>query len=198
MYEKFGFKYDQSMFSNDNSTPPINCFDDRDNLPMLINFDTKPGYAELSLEEKKQKIIKITSGSDKGFDKSKICNVRGDSQKLLGYLKTIKLYLDNEEGSSANDYTRTSPIGRLITQLKNMNSDPINKGVSKNNRAYSIAKNLNDIIDYIENPPQSDNLDIKNKVDILLKTLPPKTGGRLTQKHKIYYKQPTRKIYKQN
>jgi hypothetical protein len=199
MYEKFGFKYDQSMFSNPNSTPPVSCFDDRDNLPMLINFDTKPGYAELSLEEKKQKIIKITAGNDKGFDKSKICNVRGDAQRLLGQLKSIQLYLDNSEGSSPNDYKRTSEEGRLITQLKNLNNDPINTGLSKNNSRYSITKILNEITDYMENPPQPDNLDIKNKVDILLKLLPPKTGGRLTRKHKRhYYKQQTRKIYEQN
>jgi hypothetical protein len=80
MYEKFGFTYDAKMFSDD-------CFSDRRNLPMLIDFNTNPGYSNLDDEGKKQKVINIISGTDRGFPKSKICYSTGKYQTVLAYLK---------------------------------------------------------------------------------------------------------------
>jgi hypothetical protein len=108
MYEKFGFTYDQTMFSD--VAKGIECFNDRDNLPMLIDFYTKPGYAQLDKNGQKQKIVDILIGSDKGYPKSKICGVRGDYQRLLGMIKSIKLYIDNEPGSSLADFVGTESL----------------------------------------------------------------------------------------
>jgi hypothetical protein len=128
MYEKFGFTYDQTMFSNPRSNPPIKCFDDRDNLPMLIDFDTKPGYAGLTQEDKREKIVNITAGSDRGFPKSIICSIRDtDRQKLLGLLKTVKLYIDNKPGGSLDDYE--DEIEDFLYELKRIHAQSPSKRI---------------------------------------------------------------------
>jgi hypothetical protein len=190
MYEKFGFTFEPTMFSN--PSLGVECFDDRDNLPMQINFQTKPGYAELSIDERKEKVINITAGLDRGFPKSKICSLRGDQQKLLGYLKSIKLYIDNESGASLKDYEPTSDIGILIDKLQMIHSLTLS---SKRRRA--APGTLDEFINYLENPPATPNTDMEEKVNKLIEFLPneqTRGGKKLTRKIRIYSKRYSRKI----
>jgi len=190
MYEKFGFTYDQTMFSDDSKG--IDCFSDRDNLPMLIDFNSKPGYSELDNAGKKQKVVNITAGADRGFPKSKICSLRGDYQKLLGMVKSIKLYIDNEEGSSLDDFPPKNPYGILIKQIKDMHIIP-----NHNHKVGSITSltpaalegTIDEVIDYLENPPQPEDTELKRKIDNLLQYLPvdkkKTTGGSKKLRRKI-------------
>lgn len=194
MYEKFGFTYDQTMFTDSNKG--IDCFDDRSNLPMLIDFNTKPGYAELDKNAQKSKILNITSGNDKGFQKSKICSLRGDEQKLLGFLKSLKLYLDNTPGETMDDFLSTSDDGIMINQLRRIHQDP---NAPRGRRApISSAREgtLEEFINYLENPPQPDDPVMKEKVNRLIPYLPKskKKGGMTRKKQKIS-KRFTKKRY---
>lgn len=191
MYEKFGFTYDQTMFSDD--TKGIDCFPDRDNLPMLIDFNTKPGYAESSNEEKKELVVKITAGINKGFSKSKICSVRGEDQRLLGILKSIKLYIDNEAGSSLDDFLVTSDQGVLIRQIKNMHEDPtLIRGSRRTSVPPTREGTIDEVINYLENPTTPDDPIMRDKIDRIIKYLPPKPkpkpkkniGGKFSRKLK--------------
>lgn len=197
MYEKYGFAYDQTMFSNNTVNPPINCFADRDNLPMLIDFQTKPGYAELSQEDKKTKIINIAANLDRGFAKSPICGIRDkDRQKLLGYLKTIKLYIDNEPGSSLDDYSITSIGGRLLYSLKNIHALPLT-GSRRSAPPPSRPGTLDEFINYIETtPPSTPDTDMETKINKLITILPKdiKKGGRITKKIRHDIKRESRKL----
>jgi hypothetical protein len=186
MYEKYGFTHDPTMFSN----PPINCFSDRDNLPMLINFDNKPGYTELSLNDKKDKILNISAGLDRGFPKSKICSLRDERQILLGYLKTIKLYLDNQPGASLDDFEPTTNKGELIAQLKTIHSS-----ISRSTRRNPTKEGtLDEFIDYLENPPVKPDSIMEQKVVALIKSLRLETSrGGKTRKIKRNFSRHSRK-----
>jgi hypothetical protein len=196
MYEKFGFTFDPTMFSN--PSLGVECFNDRDNLPMQINFKIKPGYAELSIDERKEKVINITAGLDRGFPKSKICSLRDKRQKLLGYLKIIKLYIDNEPRASLKDYLPTSDEGKLINQLEIIQAD---SSTRKRVRGDSRPTNyMEQFIDYLENPTDPPNVVMEQKVNKLIKFLPepPTTGGKLirkTRKIRRYNKRYSRKMY---
>lgn len=153
MYEKFGFKYDHSMYSDWNEG--ISCFDDFLNLPMIINFKTLQGYAELNRESKLQKIINITSGIDKGFAKSLICSVRGPEQKLLGILKTLKIILENSP-SMVDEDTSIKIIANIIYY-----GNPTGRGeplISRNSYIPTVDR----YIAYLETPveyrPQGINI----------------------------------------
>jgi hypothetical protein len=197
MYEKFGFTYDQTMFSNPTANPPIKCFDDRNNLPMLIDFDTKSGYAGLSQKDKKEKILNITAGLDRGFSKSKICSIRDPSrQKLLGLLKTIKLYIDNEPGASLDDFLATSDKGALLHQLKMIHAPQLPSNASRSSAPTPLRPDtLDEFINYLENTPTPPDADMEQKIATLIQFLPKdkKTGGRLSRKYK---KKPHRYSHK--
>ena len=192
MYEKFGFTYDQTMYSDD--TKGIDCFSDRDNLPMLINFTTKPGYAEINNELRKDKVVKITAGIDKGFAKSKICSVRGEEQKLLGMLKSIKIYIDNEPDSSLDDYVPISNEASIIRQVKNMHIEPsLIRGSRRSATPPTREGTIDEVINYIENPPTPDDPVMRGKIDRILQFLPSKpkpkpklnnVGGKSSRKIK--------------
>jgi hypothetical protein len=198
MYEKFGFTYDQTMFSNPKAKPPIDCFSDRNNLPMLIDFNTKPGYAGLSQEDKKEKVLNITSGLDRGFPKSKICSIRDpDKQKLLGYLKTIKLYIDNEPGASLDDYLSTSDEGVILYQLKMIHAPELPSNVSRRNAPTPKREGtLEEFINYLENTPANPDAYMEKKIAKLIQFLPKdkKKGGRLSRKNKKIYNNYSRKM----
>lgn len=193
MYEKFGFTYDQTMFSNESSTPPIDCFVDRNNLPMLIDFETKPGYSELNKEGKKNKILDIIAGTDRGFPKSKICSIRGNNQNLLGYLKSIKLYLDNEPGGSIDDFDESEIHKNILNELSLIisSSKTGRKRVSKN---QLMLMKLDEIIDYIENPPSTPNTNMDQQIQKLITFIPQQTTGGMTRKKLRHNKRYTRKI----
>ena len=175
MYEKYGFAYDPTMFSNDR----ILCFDDRYNLPMIINFDTKPGYMELSINDKKDKILNISAGLDRGFPKSKICSLRDQRQILLGYLKSIKLYIDNQPGGSLGDFEEAPDKNVLIQQLKTIHSS-----ISRSTRTNSTREGtLDEFINYLENPPARPDSIMESKINKLITFLPSENikGGKTKQ-----------------
>lgn len=136
MYEKFGFLYDSKLFSNKNTQ----CFNDRNNLPMLIDFNSRDGYSNLTSDEKKQKIVQIICNLDKGFQKSKICYIKDTNQKLLGIFKSIKIHLDNTENISIDYFKNNniSPEYDIINILHNSGGQPT----------------IEEVINFIENPPQ--------------------------------------------
>lgn len=186
MYEKFGFSYDQTMFTD--YKKKIFCFDDRVNLPMLIDFNNKPGYAGLSSDDKKQVVLDVIVGKNKSFPKSKICSVRGDYQTLLGYLKSIKLYVDNTENSSLAVFSPRTLEGSIIRQIKEMHQD---QGVTRRSRSaaqQSPAKEgtIDEVIDYIENPPQPDDPIMKAKVDKIIRVLPKPSNAKIGGTMKKY------------
>lgn len=158
MYEKFGFTYDQSMYTNVDVNPPVFCFSDVGNLPMIIDFVNKPGYRELDNNSKKQKVANITAGIDRGFPKSKICSLRGEPQKLLGFLKTIKLYIDNTPNVPADVYSKLTS-----SQRAGIRPRPIIVEYVLNN-----GGNFENLINYLENPPITEDPAMKQMIDGLL------------------------------
>jgi hypothetical protein len=196
MYEKFGFTYDQTMFSDDTANPPVVCFEDRNNLPMLIDFDTKPGYSGLTQEDKREKIVNITAGLDRGFPKSIICSIRDEQrQKLLGFMKTIKLYVDNKPGATVGNFSRRSYEGDFLYQLKRIHQQtPSNLS---NTRVPKRIGTLDEFINYIENTPTPPDADMEQKIIKLIQYLPPDdvtTGGRRTRRLYRNVKRHSRKI----
>ena len=185
MYEKYGFQYDQTMFSNKSARPPIKCFDDRNNLPMLIDFSSKPGYAGLSQDEKKDKVLNIAAGLDRGFPKSAICSVRDpQKQRLLGLLKTIKLYVDNEPGATVDDFLNSSIAGPMLRQLKQIHAPPITGSRRSAPQTKQRQGTIEEFITYIENPQTTPDPDMEAKVATLISLLPKekKKGGNITKK----------------
>lgn len=191
MYEKFGFTFDSTMFSDPKKE--IVCFNNRENLPMKIDFNTMQGYSGLSIQDKKKKIIDITAGIDKGFPKSKICSVRGEKQILLGYLKFIKLNLDNNPGAKPSDYLKDSIEGILLRELQTINGETtatppstgmsalLNKFKKINSTAYKSG-NTDEFIQYLENPPQPENPEMERKIAKLITFLPKVKKGGFTRK----------------
>jgi hypothetical protein len=163
---------------------------------MQINFETKPGYAELSQEQKREKIIDITIGLDRGFPKSKICSVRGDQQKLLGLLKTMKLFVDNEPGATLeNSYNRATVEGSIVYQLEYINVPP---GVTlKRGQTPPTPGNIDDFINYLENPPTPPNPDMEAKIAKLITFLPKekkKKGGMTRKNHRLVKRHSRKRV----
>jgi hypothetical protein len=208
MYEKFGFQYTESMYGED-------CFPDFNNLPMIIDFNTKPGYSELSKEQRKEKVINITAGTDRGFPKSKICNVRDSftnpagkvvktgEQKLLGYLKTLKLLMEHDM-SRVTGEDAEMPIENLYNTIKFIN-EPKSRIPYEDRPEPTNPGNIDDYINYLETP-QSDR---RQSMDLtrLLQQIPVSKGGatkkrryrktnRKTNRKKNYKKVNNRKTHK--
>jgi len=155
MYEKFGFQYDNLMYTNGTN---IECFYDRINLPMKIDFNMREGFSTLNNEEKKDKIIKITAGLERGFDKSTICGIRDNNQKLLGYLKKIKTYINNTPGLNIKKFSKLFENvieGKLSKQLE----------INRNSQIK-----IEEVINYLENQTetQTQNPMIEQKIELLL------------------------------
>ena len=198
MYEKFGFQYTESMYGKQ-------CFEDFNNLPMLIDFNNKPGYSELSKEQRQQKVVNITSGTDKGFPKSKICSVRDSyvgptgkvvvtrEQALLGYLKTLKLLMEHDmtkvTGSDAD-----KPIEDLYYTIKFIN-EPRSRTPYEDRPEPSNPGSVDAYINYLETPQasRSGTMDLTR----LLPLIPNKKGGGTKRKNGGKRKQGrTKKIIK--
>lgn len=188
MYEKFGFTYDQTMFSN--RAAGIDCFSDRFNLPMIIDFMNKPGYAELDIISKRNLVAQITAGVNRGFPKSIICGIRDEPQKLLGYLKSIVLYIENEPGSRFSDYPLNTIEGKLINALQTALPSTRRTVVPPFD-----SNTINNIINYIENPPQIEDENMKRKINVLIGIIQSakKTIGGYSKKNKTFNKRFTKK-----
>ena len=156
MYEKFGFKYDPTMFSDSR----VNCFTDRNNLPMKIDFTNDPILNRLKIGEKKKLILDITTGIVKNvFTKSPICNLRGQEQELLGYLKSFELFI-TQKGYDIKLFE--IGIDLLNTELLKLSpsdiSDLINYLESKVTSSGSIDPSKESFITYLGSflpPPPS-------------------------------------------
>lgn len=114
-YEKFGFNFDSQLYSD-------NCFYDRNNLPMVIHFNSD---YEGNDNMKKLRIISIAAGDKKAdFNKSNICDVRDKiKQSVLGYLKNYKIYLEqNINLDDFNDYNSVSTNMEQILMYLNKGS----------------------------------------------------------------------------
>jgi hypothetical protein len=183
MYEKFGFQFTENMYGKQ-------CFEDVYNLPMLIDFNAKPGYAELTKNQKQEKIISITSGTDRGFPKSAICSIRNsfvdssgkeiktNDQLLLGYLKSLKILIMHSMEYVVSDEN----FNKLFYTLKFIN-EPLKKSIIPNETTPEPSQpgNIDDYIHYLETPPNertSSNID-RNKLLKLINVIPKskKSGG---------------------
>lgn len=184
MYEKFGFEYTESMYGED-------CFPDFNNLPMIIDFSLKPGYSDLDIEQKKQKIINITIGKDRGFPKSKICSVRDKitnakgktlqtgEQRLLGHLKTLKLLIEHDM-SQVIGKDASLVMENLYYTIKFIN-EPKSRTPYESRPEPSKPGNIDDYINYLETPQErrTSELDISK----LLSQIPVgKIGGTKKKK----------------
>ena len=166
MYEKFGFKYVYELYGE-------HCFPDYYNLPMLLNFDRLREYSELTKEQRQQKVINITAGLDRGFEKSKICNLRDrKEQKLLGYLKSMQILYENV------------PIDK-ITNVPEYNN--IWKHLTNGEECMYL-------INQLEMPIEGRNEEAKRKITELTEYLP-KEGAISGGKRKLN-KKNKRKSYK--
>jgi hypothetical protein len=102
LYSKFGFVPDENLISD-------SCFSDPTNMPMSLDFSKM--YINLngstkSIDEMKQIVCDIVSGTHKGF-KLPICNIRELDQRALVLLKEYKrlaYYLQNKR-INENDLT---------------------------------------------------------------------------------------------
>lgn len=79
LYSKFGFEYSPNNYGDE-------CFDDYDNLPMMVNVSQT--YYETD------KLFNIVRGVDKGFPKPPICQLRGKLQEVVGAFLNVKRYID--------------------------------------------------------------------------------------------------------
>jgi len=155
MYEKFGFEYDPTMYTD----ATINCFNDRNNLPMKIDFTNNLVYGPLPIHQKKQRVVEILTERVKNvFTKSLICNLRGQLQELLGYLKSI--YLFRTQGGDMRKFSINIPS--LTKKLDNLSSTNPNI--------------IPDLITYLENKARAPSSLDSNKETIiaqLITSLPP-------------------------
>jgi len=134
MYEKFGFKHDPNMISSD-------CFDDYENLPMIIDFDSLEGeYSGMSIEDKRTKIIQISSGKEKGFPKENICSLRGRDQKIIGILMFLRHY-EQHNGSIENQEYADKMVNEIV-------------------EVFSTKSSVSELLRYAENPsiPKTRNI----------------------------------------
>jgi hypothetical protein len=197
MYEKFGFQYTESMYGED-------CFPDFNNLPMIIDFNTKPGYSELSKEQRKEKVINITAGTDRGFPKSKICNVRDSfttpagkvvktgEQKLLGYLKTLKLLMEHDM-SRVTGADAEMPIENLYNTIKFIN-EPRSRTPYEERPEPANPGNIDDYINYLETP-QADRTQPLDLTKLLQQIPVSKGGATKKRRNKKINGKTTRKKY---
>jgi hypothetical protein len=166
---------------------------------MLIDFETKPGYAGLSQEEKKEKILNIAANLDRGFPKSIICNIRDvPRQKLLGFLKSIKLYIDNQAGATFDEFLPSSIEGKILNELKTIHSPQLSSKPSrKNPQTTSRPGTLDEFINYIENTPTPPDPDMEAKISKLISLFSKnkKKGGRNTMKQYRNIKRYTHKMH---
>lgn len=163
-YEKFGYNYNPQLYG-------ANCFEDYNNLPMVIYFNTDYSGND---DMKKMRVVSIAAGDKKAdFNKSLICNIRDNmKQKVLGFLKNANIYLTNNvDQNEFKDYNDVSPQLEQILMY-----------IYKNNL-------MNNLITYIENPQQKQNPQlekiIKNIYDNMADFL---KGGKKTGKSKNYKK----------
>jgi hypothetical protein len=81
LYTKYGFKFDPHL-SNEICYP-----DFTPNLPMIANIEE---YGE-SKEDKTSRLMSILKTGSGSFEKPRICAIRGNKQKLLGFVLNLQI-----------------------------------------------------------------------------------------------------------
>jgi hypothetical protein len=197
MYEKFGFQYTESMYEK-------KCFADYSNLPMLIDFNNKPGYSELTKQQRQQKVVNITAGIDKGFPKSKICSVRDSyinpagkliqtkEQSLLGYLKTLRLLLDHDM-SKVTGLKADKTIEDLYYTIKFIN-EPKSRTPYEDRPEPANPGSVDAYINYLETPQanRTGTMDLSRLVTLI----PFKKSRGGTKRRHVRKNRLTKKIKK--
>lgn len=160
-YEKFGYHYEPSLYSN-------KCFDDYNNLPMIIDFD-KDYIGDII--NKKLRIINISAGDKSAdFKKSLICNVRDKTKQIvLGFLKSYKIFLDKNANLDDFNVEISNKLNQLLMYI---------------NAGRNVT--LSDIINYLENPSEVPNNEIEKIITNIYNNLPNyiKKGGYKKNKTK--------------
>jgi hypothetical protein len=176
-YEKYGYHFDDTLYDD-------SCFNDYNNLPMIIDFNKD---YEGDINSKKMRIINIAAGNKSyDFKKSMICNVRDKvNQVVLGFLKSYKIFID--KGIDLDDFNVkiSTKLNQLLMYL---------------NRGREVT--VDNIINYIENFNQSQTKNeaiekiIKNIYDNLGKDF--KRGGKKTKKRNLTKKVRNKKYIIKN
>jgi hypothetical protein len=87
LYSKFGFEYDPNLHGED-------CFDDNNNMPMIVNLTEKYQNRDVN-----RTLIEILNGKNI-FDKPYICSLRDIRQTAFGIAKNIDKFISE----NANEY----------------------------------------------------------------------------------------------
>jgi hypothetical protein len=97
-YEKFGFRFDESLLDED-------CFHNSLTYPMVFdvrtyvnhnNNNTNMNLIQKQYETLREKIVNMSVGKNAGFDRHDICKITGMNQLLLGYLQNLAYKIEYE------------------------------------------------------------------------------------------------------
>lgn len=101
LYSKYGFSYDPTLYEG-------RCFEDKFNLPMIVDMSEK--YGVENIEEANQKLKDIATGASRGFIKPAICQVSGggNKQMLLGFLLSLDKLLDLQASEYIVPYIKSN------------------------------------------------------------------------------------------
>lgn len=118
LYSKFGFEYDSTLYSQGQDR----CFDDHNNLPMIVDLIDK--YK--TPDNCNQMIRDILLGTNKGFPKPMICDMRGSKQQMLGLAMNVNTFLQENVPEYITDYTLSDYTVLHYDTFYNkiMNADP--------------------------------------------------------------------------
>lgn len=190
-YQKFGFKYDKSLYSKDYDTY---CISNYDPIPMSVYLGDDENdtgcYRGLTVQQKINKILNTIVGVDR-CSQNKICAIENDRHKtLLSCLNTLITYQDF--------YMRIKHINNY-----NIVNDEYMKKADLSKKCINILKKINliklptetnyDFIKKIMNDIESDN--ITDEVTILLENV---YGGKKSRKKRKYKKNTFKKKRKCN
>jgi hypothetical protein len=177
LYSKFGFQYDNSLYGKD-------CFDDFNNLPMIVDLNTK--YKDKNTCN--QMLKNILLGTSKGFPKPSICDMRGPRQLLLGVAMNVEKFL------------RLGDVNYIISYILSDNT-VLNYDIFYNDIMSSDTKKVTEFINNIQSIPDYIILEYKNKVIELPAPKPapnpeyqlttrkrPRSGGTKKRKNKNKFK----------
>lgn len=136
LYSKYGFEYDPSLYGDD-------CFNDHNNLPMIVDIETK--YGGSNNDESNQIIKNILVGNNKGFPKPDICAIRdNDKQLLLGCLMNLNMFLDLDTPEYIISFIKSDDITVEYDVLYNSLGNNPNAVKSKINELMSKELTTND------------------------------------------------------
>lgn len=135
LYSKYGFEYDSSLYGDD-------CFNDYNNLPMIVDMKSKYEYP--NIERSNQILKEIALGINKGFPKPTLCSISNNhKQLLLGILSNLDNFLKQNKTEYIisfikSDYT-TVEYEILFNELSN---DPSKVDAKINELISTVSSEL--------------------------------------------------------